>query len=567
MALQWGKISKRKFLTTCSAAALSVIFVGCGGGSGSNSGGGGGSNPPPTNVQYAAPLDNVFISAINPASTGTQYSPNIGTYAGARTFLAGTVQAGTPTIQGQSEFAEIYKYNDGHIYGVGLLSSSTPTALQISSESQATTDDLCSNNGANTALGTTVNYVATQYYNDFANPSNSVYFYRLPGPSGTCNTSGDIIHMINLGMGSGDAPINALMPTAVIHNPSTGAITGFIVNEGTALTQYDQNFQNRTVIYTPTTPVQVAYTLATAGFSATGGLFVLDGKIYFVNYTNNSISSSLFTVPNWSSTARFPNSANSNTVFFSVNTSDETVAPVVPTSEVYSMPLNGSAAPTSISSVSGVVSAIAVAEYGTTAAWSVVPPGGSFTIRSSSGGNALPVTAVTAAGNSGNFVVTANDIYYTSWTSAKTGTTIVDNNTQTGIVGMDGTVVQTPLLNSRFVAEERDDNGNDWNNIIRARNLAPVTVVDSANGDTYTEDGLSGATLEVISTSTNAVTVTLGSLPTGTTIMSGSGTLITTAGYIDGLNVNSTPDPTTRDLIYVDTSSANSLIQLTSNLH
>jgi len=40
-----------------------------------------------------------------------------------------------------------------------------------------------------------------------------------------------------------------------------------------------------------------------------------------------------------------------------------------------------------------------------------------------------------------------------------------------------------------------------------------------------------------------------------------------TAGYIDGFNVNSTPDPTTRDLIYVDTSTANSLTPLTNNLH
>jgi hypothetical protein len=47
--------------------------------------------------------------------------------------------------------------------------------------------------------------------------------------------------------------------------------------------------------------------------------------------------------------------------------------------------------------------------------------------------------------------------------------------------------------------------------------------------------------------------------------MSGSGTLISNAGYLDGLNVNSTGDPTTRDLIYIDTSQANSLQVLISN--
>ena len=136
--------------------------------------------------------------------------------------------------------------------------------------------------------------------------------------------------MVKLGMSSNVAPITALMPTAVIHDPTSGAITGFIVNEGTSLTEYDQNFQNRTVLYTPSTTINVAYTLATSGVSATGGLFVLDGSIVYVNYANNTVSSSLFAVPNWSATSRFPSSANSTTVYFSVNTSDETQTPVVP---------------------------------------------------------------------------------------------------------------------------------------------------------------------------------------------------------------------------------------------
>lgn len=572
--LKAGKAQKRTKFCIMTAVALGLLSIGCGGGGGSNSGsggstGGGGTTPPPTPVQYTAPLDNVFVSAINPANTATVYSPTMGSFAGSRTYITGSIQSGTPTVQNQAQYAQIYKYTDGHIYSVSLLTASTPAAVQVSSESQATIDDLCSLNGANTQLGTDVNYVATQYYNDFANSANSVYFYRLPGTSGACNTSTDIIHMVKLGMSSSDAPINAgFMPVAVIHNPTTGAITGFIVNEGSALTQYDQNFQNRVVLYIPASTINVAYTLATAGTSATGGLFVLDGNIVYVNYVNNTVSSSpLFTVPNWTGTSRFPESANSTTCYFSVNTSDETQTPVVPTSEVYSMPLDGSAPPTSLSNESGVVSAVAVAEYGTTVAWSVVPPGGSYTVKTSSSTNANPVSTLTASGNSGSFVVTASAIYYTASTYSKSGTNVTYSNTQTGIVGMDGTTIQAPLANSRFIAEERDNNGSDWNYIIRARNLSPVTVVSASNGNTYTEDGLSGATLEVVSTSSNSVTVTLGTLATGITIMSGTGTLISSSGYLDGTNVNSTTDPTTRDLIYINTNSANSLIQLTTNLH
>jgi len=70
-----------------------------------------------------------------------------------------------------------------------------------------------------------------------------------------------------------------------------------------------------------------------------------------------------------------------------------------------------------------------------------------------------------------------------------------------------------------------------------------------------------------VSTSSNTVTTTLGTLPSNITIMQGTGTLTATSGYIDGINVNSTPNPKTRDLIYIDTSASNSLIPLTTNLH
>jgi hypothetical protein len=253
-------------------------------------------------------------------------------------------------------------------------------------------------------------------------------------------------------------------------------------------------------------------------------------------------------------------------VFFAVNTSNEAATPVVPTSAVYSMPLNGSAAPTLLGTESGSINQVTVAIYGTTVAWAVVPPGGVYTIRTCTGPGAQPVTAFTSPGNSGSFIVTADNIYYTTDTySSPAAHSIVYSNTQTGIVSMNGTVIEAPVLDSRFVAEERDDNGSNWIDIVRARNLSPVTVADTANGDTYTEDGVSGSTLEVVDTSTNLVTVTLGTLPSGS-IMSGSGTLISSAGYIDGLNVNSTADPATRELLYIDTSQANSLQVLTSNL-
>jgi hypothetical protein len=557
-----------------ASAALGCALSACGGDGhygyyGGQPGGGGG--PPNgggtgTTTQYVAPTDSVFVAATDPTNPAITYGPTQGEYAGARLFITATLVAGQPTTSNQAQYAQMYKANDGHLYSVSLLVAGAPQPTQVSSEANATVDDLCSVNGANTVLGTSVNYVAVESYVDYANPQNSVYFYREPGASGACNTSTDKVFMVKLGMASTDAPIAALMPAAVVHDPTSGAITGFIVNEGTALTMYDANFANRTVIYTPTAPMNVVYSLANSGVSATGGLFVIDGSIVYVNYAGQSVSTPLFTVPNWSADKRFANSANGSTEFFAVNTSNEAATPVVPTSAVYSMPLDGSAAPTQLATESGIVSQVTVAIYGTTVAWSVVPPGGVYTIRTLAAGATAPVTAFTGTGNSGSFVVTANNIYYTMSTYSSPGAgTVVYSNTQSGIVAMSGAVVQAPVANSRFVAQERDANGSDWVDIIVAQNLSPVTVKDTANGDTYTEDGISGATLSVIDTSTNAVTVTLGTLPSGI-IMQGTGTLISPAGYFDGINVNSTGDPSTRELIYVDTSRANSLSTLTNNL-
>jgi hypothetical protein len=251
-------------------------------------------------------------------------APTLGTYAGKRLFTSGTVVAGATVLANQFDYSQIYKSSNGHLYRLDLTTVGSPTAIQVSSESNATTDDLCSLNGVDATLGTDVNYLAEQAYNDFANPQNSSYFYRLPGPDGICNTNDDVVFMAKLGMAAGDAPILARMPLAVVHNPTTGAITGFIVNESADLAMYDANFQNHLVLVTPASPITTAYALANSGFTATGGLFVIDGDIVHVDYATGTASASLFTVPNWTATTRFSNSASLTTLYFSVDTSDRT---------------------------------------------------------------------------------------------------------------------------------------------------------------------------------------------------------------------------------------------------
>jgi hypothetical protein len=513
-----------------------------------------------------APADSSFVAAIDPNNPATASLAQLGSYAGARLFTTGSIVPGSPVLANQAGYSEIYKGADGHIYRLDLSIAGSPTPRQVSSESNATTDDLCSLSGATASLGTDVNYLAEQYFNDFADPENSAYFYRLPGPDGTCNTNDDVIFMVKLGMSATDAPVLARMPAAVSHDPNTGAINGFVVNEGAALAFYDANFQNRVVLETPTSPIGVAYPLGTAQFTLTGRLFVIDGSIVYVNFGTASVSQTLFTIPNWTPGKRFATASSPSTLYFSVDTSDRTQTPVTVTSALYSMPRDGSATPVQLATESGLIQQIASPVGATAAVYSIVPPHGFYTIRAVSPGSPA-ATAVTTSGNAGSFIATTASVYYTAETySAPDSMTRVIANTLTGIVAMDGSVIAQPLPSSKFIAQQSDTNGSGWLNVVRARNLTAVTLVSNADGLTYTEDGISGATLEVVDTSSNAVTLTLGTLPSGTT-MNGTGTLIGTAGYIDGLNVNSTLNPSSRDLLYIDTGVANSLQALTANLH
>jgi len=520
-------------------------------------------------VQYVAPSDSSFVAAIDPANPGTAYLGQIGQYAGARLYSAGTYTAGSPTLSNPAYYAEAFKGADGHIYTLNLSITGAPMAQQVSSESNATVDDLCSLNGANASLGTDVNYLAESFFNDFANPQNSAYVYRLPGPDGVCNTADDVFNMVKLGMSASTAPIPVVsIPLAVTHDPNTGAIAGFLVNEGTALTFYDSNFQNRAVLLTPTTPIQVAYPVGPSLINAIGKLIVIDGNIVYVNPTAGTVSASLFALPNYVATKRFPLAFSETTLYFAVDTTNNAVTPVTPTSALYSMPLNGSMAPTQLATESGMIQEIAAPAGGAAIAYSIVPPKGVYTIRTvASGSGAAPTvaTAIATTGNTGSFVATASYIYYTvSTSSAPSSTTRLVSSTMTGIVGMNGTAVGQPITSSRFVSEQLDAQYGPYLTVVRARNLTPVTLA-GAGGITYTEDGISGATLEVVDTSTNAVTVTLGTLPQGT-VMTGTGSFLGPAGFFDGLNVNSTPDPATRELFYIDTRTANSLQTLTSNL-
>lgn len=559
---------RRNFLFLALGLALTGFMLGCGG-----SNGGSVTPPPPPLVSYVG-TTGVFAAWATATNSSSAFAP-MGSYAGKRQSLHGSVDFTTGASLSQPAGIEVYKGSDGHIYALDLTSTTTPTPQQLSTESSATVDDTCSFTGTTAGTGAYYNYAGVFFAADLQNPPNTSYVYRLPGPDGVCDTPDDVFHMVKTGMSATASPVVATgMPVATVHN-TMGGITGFVITSGANLVLVDSNFANPVTLGTFSAPINVAVALpvgTTQGYP-TGQLYVVDGNIVYVNYTTPSVSDSLYAIPNWTTTSAGATFAASPTsLYFAINT------PGTPAStSIYSMPAGGTAAPTAIDTEPGRVVTLVVPVNGSNLVWGVENSGVGYTIRTLplAGGN--PVTLVTDTNNDGTFIATASTIYYTTWTGMSDSTTKTSSRTltQSGIIGVNGTVVQPVLANSTFVSAVEaqpwpDDTTTTTTptiTVFQVQGLTPVTVTDTTTGYVYTVDGVSGGTMIAISTSSNTPGVTIGTFPTSTAMFltdtfRGNGD----TGFIEATNSISTQEPVTRDLYILNSNTANSLTRVTSNL-
>jgi hypothetical protein len=480
---------------------------------------------------------------------------------------------------------EIYKGSDGHIYALDLTTFGTPTPQQISTESAATVDDACSLTGTAAAAGANTDYAGVYFTADLVTPTNSSYFYRLPGPDGVCNTADDIIHMVKTGMGPQDTPIAvSAMPVASVRT-SLGGISGFVIKSGTDLAMVDSNFANPVTLGTFSAPIGVAVALpvgTTQGYP-TGQLYVVDGNIVYVDYAADTTSAALFTIPQWTPTSEGAIFAASPTsLFLAVNTAataaTSTTVATPASATLYQMPADGSAAPVAVDSEKGRILGMQFPVQSANLIFSVADDG--FILRSlpSNGGTATTLaTANATIANSGSFVATAANVYYTTWLGATNETTKVAtrSGTESGIVTVGGMVVQAPLVNSAFVnggeqmpwPDDTVTTQTAYVTVFQVTNLAPVTVTDPVTGIQYIDDGVSGGTLTAIDTTSNQALATIGTLPTGTaTYLSGTFRGFGHTGFLEATTAISTQDPVTRDLYLLNSQGAGSLTRVTGNL-
>jgi hypothetical protein len=564
-----------RVLALLTFGALATFLAACGGGSGGSAaptGSGSNTTPPAPLVSYLG-TTGVFVAWSQSSGAGDTAASTT-TYAGKKQILRGSTDFMSGAALAQAAGLEVYKGSDGHIHGLDLTSTSTPAPQQISSESAATVDDRCTLSGTE-VTGANYDYVGVYFSADLVTPTKSSYFYRLPGPDGVCNTADDVFHMVTTGMSAPTAPIVVTaMPVATVHT-STGDISGYVIKDGANLTLVDENFANPTVLgtFANTIGVAVALPVGTTQGYPTGQLYVVDGNIVYVNYASHSVSAALFAIPGWLPTnpeALFAGSPDS--LYFSTYTPASGSTPA--SAAIYSMPSNGSAVPASVDSEPGRVETLVFPVSGTSLVWGVANP--TYTIRT------LPAAGATArtlasSGNAGTFIATASTVYYDTWTVStdKTTNTVTRNGTQSGIVGLDGTVIQAPLTGSTFVnGGEQAVWPNDtvttttaYQTVFQVRNLTTVTVNNPQSGTVYVSDGVSGGTLVAIDTTSNQPIGTLGTLPTSNaTYLSGTFRASGHEGFLEVSTALSTEDPLTRDLYLVNSQTANSLVRVTNTL-
>jgi hypothetical protein len=564
----------RKFVAgSMLGTAIAAILSACGGGGGGYGGFNNGPPPTPTLDSYVG-TTGVFVAWADDASPAYSAAA-IGSDAGKKQSLRGSIDFVTGQPLGQPAGIEIYKGSDGFIHETDLTSTSAPVAQQVSSENAATVDDTCTLSGVAVA-GANYDYVGVYFTADLVTPTNSSYVYRLPGPDGVCNTADDVIHLVKTGMSPADAPIVATgMPVATVRT-AQGGISGFVIKNGASLVLVDGNFQNPVVLGTFGVPIGVAVALpvgTTQGYPS-GQLYVVDGNIVYVDYVGHTVSASLFSIPNWTPTnAKASFAASPNSLYFSINTPAAGATPA--SAAIYSMPADGSAAPTMIDSEAGTIATLVFPVAGANLLWGVADP--AYTIRTLPAAGGAATTLVTGVGNGGTFVATAATVYYETWTQTNdtVAQVLTRSGTQSGIVGIDGTVLQAPLANSTFVdgGEQQpwpDDTvttATPYETLFEVTGLTPVTVTNAVTGYQYVEDGVSGGTLVAIDAASNQPGVTVGTLPTSSAVtLSGTFRDSGRSGFLEASNPISTEDPATRDLYLLNSQSAGSLTRVTNSL-
>lgn len=224
---------------------LMAALAGCSSGSGSDGGRGPSGSGGPWLAYSGGGVFALDLSARAAPPVTLDPSSNVG---GLRTVESGTYSAATGAVSGVQPHSAIW-ISGGRILRAGVAAGTAPSSAQVSSESSV---------GDPSPLNPTPNHLCdTAVVVDWATLGDSRFFYTLAGSDRHCGGTDDVVKSTRLTSPSGEAPIT--LPgrrVSEIRSPSTGAITGWLLIDGTSrLVRTDASFAN---------PLQLA---ASVGFA------------------------------------------------------------------------------------------------------------------------------------------------------------------------------------------------------------------------------------------------------------------------------------------------------------
>jgi hypothetical protein len=528
-----------------------TLLVACGGGGGDDtlsggpgSGGSGGGDGGATGSSYlfysgllgVGSSNSGVLYAVDPAnpSSPVAVEASEATIMGTiRSIRSGSYDGDTQTVTDFHLHALIYAKNDGKFYRISALKSGSLAPVQISGESMA--NQLCTNAGGRILLdGETV-------ISDLANPDNSQYVYSLPGMDNNCGTGDDDWRMIRLGMNAGDAPVFAKPPVRVLTDFTTGAISGWMVNDAGDLKHCDANFANcGASVLSITSYINVLLALDVVNGRY---LMEIDDQLFVYDANSRTLSSALFSIS--SGTSVDSPVTDGTTVYFKHEKS------------IYQAPVNGSAM-----AIELTVEVDDISRIDLTTNKVIYQVGKEIKQIDKTGGTPSLLTSATGSDNI-FFFVSRNYIYYSvnNMPSPATGTTLTNNLVKAGIVNENGGS-QSEFIQANW-AGMTFSTSFDLNNPINAFDDPVAMILAEGSGN-----GFSGATLKSFDATSGVEGVTLGTLPTADDLP-----MFFCGGYESNVlcsaSVNITPAPALpalpfqSDVFFVNPATVNSLARVT----
>ena len=498
---------------------------------------------PPPGLSYLFYSNSLnAVDPANPASpiliepTANLVTDSFGFTAPAKIIRTGTVDIAAQTVTNEHAHAVIYPKTDGRLYKVSALKSGSLTPVQVSSESQI--DQMC----------THVN-IGNAGYIDLANVDNSQFLYVLPGADTTCNTNDDIWKMVRVGMSPTDAPISAKKPVSDLDDPTTGAISGWLVHDAGALKKCDANFANCTSI-TAATSVDLKLDMY-RGFP----LLEIDDELFVYNESTSTLSSALFTI--------------ASPGFISALSTDGTTIYFGHGSLLYEMPADGSSIPTVLATE---ISDVQRVEPGTNSVvYQIGSSGSGVEIKSipKAGGTAISLATATGTDDLIIMFVKGDKVYYNIRNVTVTPSSYIIAPVVAGVVDEDGAAA------SRTETASAAWSGNTYLTSYNVNDLFNLgTFIDKvllAEGYDLpgTAGGYAGATIKVVDAATAVVGTTLGTLSTTVNVPT-----FACYGFGDDALcsafelITPTPAPPAlffqNDIYYLNAATANSLTEVTN---